>query len=241
MILREGLNIVTHQLFSVHLGLAIDQYHRSRLAKAPQSSSQPSRYQIAEHGSTLSSILHAFCAIESFCNFFGCELFSNEDSNIYIPAEKRDFLLARFARSWASVPLVDRFIYLITVPGKGIVSSQLECRLRELNVLRNMIAHGVAYTTTLLLEPGIEANTYHEIDMEDSIEWSSKFPNTKFKPIVNSGHLDARVALGITLEAIHLLSDKMNQPVHFFLCDQDPRYHVIFREDFDFVKYLGEP
>jgi hypothetical protein len=110
--------------------------------------------------------------------------------------------------------------------------AKLENQLRELNTLRNWIVHGFSYKTTYLIEPETEG-VYNVVDMEDSVDWQKKFPNTKFKPLDRLGVEDARLALTIVLEILRIMSDSMHQPIS--ICTYVPKanYKILFEDEFN--------
>ncbi len=105
MMINGELHTITKSLSSVHLGFALDNYHRSR--SIGEIKDGTSYHRMQANVCALSSVMHAYCALESFINFFGYELFSNKASTKFIPPDKRDLLLAKFVRAWDVNPALD--------------------------------------------------------------------------------------------------------------------------------------
>ncbi len=74
--------------------------------------------------------------------------------------------------------------------------------MRELNSLRNWLVHGFSYKKIFLLQSTSEDDTYDVVDIEESVNWAEKFPNTKFKPLEDLNSEDADLALRIVFEAL---------------------------------------
>src|SRR5262249_43661113 len=126
------------------------------------------------------SILHGFCALESIINDLGYEMFFHPESARYVHPEKRDVLLKRFVQSWDKNVSLDKLDLILSYSLNRSLPSQIKSKLRELNILRNWIAHGFTYTTTFLLEPNTDRDNggCNIVDRQDSVDWKSKFPNT---------------------------------------------------------------
>jgi len=201
-------------LYSIHMGLAIDEMHESaELMKNPNESHNSLRARRL----TISSILHAFCSLDALVNYLGYNRFFYPDSGDHIPAEKREYLLNRQIHSWKNLKLIDR-INLLFLSYKGdILERNLESRIAELNNIRNWIAHGKTYHTISLTEPMPSlppGQGYYIIDEEISINWEKQFPHCKFKAPHRLDHEDAKIALRVVVEIYLILSMLTGQ--HFF-------------------------
>lgn len=235
MIIEGELHTVTRDLSLTHLGCAIDLLRSARAAL--KDSTNPQRSTVA-HRASISSIVHAYAALESHINHFGFELFTHERSPLYIAVEKRSFLLKRFIQSWNSVQFVDKLLYLVTDFGALSFPEKLRQEVRELNTLRNWLVHGFSYSTTLLLQPSGD-DTYDVVDTEDSVDWRQKFPQTKFRAVDELSTDDAAVALRICLEALRLVSEAFNQPIAVVTLSPAVHYQILFRESFDITAILA--
>ena len=104
----------------------------------------------------------------------------------------------------AVLPATEKLAYIVST-ANATVHARIASELRELNNYRNWIAHEFPYSTTVLLSPEPEG-TFLEVDREDSVNWESKFPNTKFQPIDRMDSTDATTAVRIVLECIKLIA-----------------------------------
>jgi hypothetical protein len=190
----------TNNLALTQIGQAVDMFLASR---DYANSTEPPYSWVLAHRYAVSSIIHAFIALESFVNELGYEIFSNPDSPKYISESSRNLALRRFAASWGkALPVVDKFEFLISEKSLTIEARLLN-QLRELNNLRNYLVHGFSFKTMVLLQAN-DDNTYTEVDREDSIDWKKSFPNTKFNAIDRLSYRDALVALEIVLACLQL-------------------------------------
>lgn len=237
MAINDELRTVTMSLESIHLGHAIDLMRKSRLVAE---SARTGWERTLVHTCALSGILHGFCALENSANLFGYEMFFDPGSPRYLPADKRDPLLRMAVTSWRRASLLDKVETILHSAGQMHVSDTLANRLRELAVLRNCIAHGFIYTRTFLLEPvgGSGDTSFHVHDMEDSVDWRRKFPNTKFKCLDLIDYEDTKVALTIVLETLKLLSECMQQPIALVTCEYPPEYKILWQESFNIEEAL---
>lgn len=228
-VLKDELHIHTMSLDRTHLSHAIDLMRMAKnyFGRSPS----PSERELAKRF-ILSSIIHAFSGLESVVNLLGFELFSNPDSQKFIPLEQRDFLLKRLAKSWDVVPSIDKISFILSHSSKTSLPAPLENKLRELNILRNWLVHGFSYKKTFLLEPK-NSGTYNVVDTEDSVDWAKKFPNTKFKPLNDLDVDDAILALTIVFETLKLLSDSVVRPLSLLTCVPEQDYQILFMESFD--------
>jgi hypothetical protein len=231
------LHIITKSIDSEHLGHAVDQMKKS---KRVSQNAQTGFDKMLINRCALSSILHGFCALESIISHLGYEMFFHPKSERYIAPENREPLLKKYIRSWDKAACLDKLSVILFYVANLELTPNLDTRLRELNTLRNWIAHGFSYTTTFLLEPkgDSEPNTYTVVDMENSIDWKSKFPNTKFKPLDKVDYEDAQIALAIVLEVFKLISECIRQPFSLVTCEYDPNYQVLWEDKFDISKIL---
>jgi hypothetical protein len=193
-------------LYSIHLGLAVDEMNEAdELMKNPNESHNSLRARRL----TISSILHAFCAIDSLVNYLGYNRFFYPDSEDYVPPDDREYLLNRQIQSWIKIKLTDRINLLFLSYRNDILDDNLEARISELNKLRNWIAHGKTYHTVSLIEP-MESlppgQGYYIIDEEIIIKEKIKFSHCKFKALHLLDHEDAKIALRIVGETFQILS-----------------------------------
>ena len=92
--------------------------------------------------------------------------------------------------------------------------------------------HGISYTSTMLLQPTGD-NTFEVVDRDESVNWSQKFPQTKFAGLFSLSSDDASIALRIVLEILRLLSTSQNQPLSLTTISSALRYEILFQENFD--------
>jgi hypothetical protein len=231
MISDDGLLTIPLSLTTEHLGHAIESMRKSKVA----ADSAPTGWNLQlVHRCAISAILHGFCALESTVNLFGHEIFFRPESNQYIPTDSTDFLLRRFLTDWNRASVLEKISVVLKYAYDTHMPENLACRLRELSTLRNWLVHGFTYTRTLLLQPdGEEENTYVELDREDNVDWSQKFPNTKFKPLDQLDYEDARVGLAIVLEALRLLIESTQQVLLVMTCEYPGEYWHLTKDSFD--------
>ena len=198
----SGLHFFTNSLDSTHLSHALDLY---KMAQEKVKNSSDVDW-VTAHRLSMSCIIHAFAGLESTVNYFGYELFSNADSPRFVPNEQRDPLLKRFIRSWHNASCVEKLLYILYHSAKQELPAKLETQLRELNNLRNWLVHGFSYKTTFLVDDDIDDPLRgNVIDMEESVDWRSKFPNTNFKSLNNTDNEDAYACLSIVFEVLTIL------------------------------------
>lgn len=225
----------TISLESLHLGHAVDQMRKSKVV-----------FKTVENGwgkelvrrCAISSILHGFCALESAINYFGYEMFFYKDSKRYVPAKSRDYLLNKFLKKWDKTQVLDKLEFILSY-SKASLPEKLKNELRELNNLRNWIAHGFVYKTTLLLDPNDNSDdneqtqSYSVVDVEDDVDWKKKFPNTKFNPLAQLDFDDAQTALTIVLKVLKTFSETFSQPFSLITCEYPADYMLLWKEGFD--------
>jgi hypothetical protein len=230
-IFNSELLFQTMSLDSEHLSHAIE---LMRISIAPSKMTKPVMEHVFAHRFAISSIVHAFSGLESAINLFGFELFFNPDSQRFVPHKQRDFLLNRMIKSWDTAPSIDKLSFVLAHSGKLVLQPKLENQLRELNNLRNWIVHGFSYKKTYLVEPSSEnPGAYNVVDIEDSVDWAKKFPNTKFKSLDRLDAYDAQLALRIIFSSLKLLSDCMDQPLGILTCIPDLKYTVLHGDSFN--------
>ena len=185
----------------------------------------------------LSSVLHAYCGLDSAINLIGHEILFDSDSPRHIPDSGRDLLLRRFVRGWStSLPCFDKIVYVLSVEGRQL-DARLENEIRELNNFRNMIAHGTVYKSTVLAIRHSESS-FTGVDREDSIDWAAKLPNTKFNAIDLIDTSDSREANRIVLEVVKQIT--ANSGSRCYVAPYwrgTPGYRVI-NSDFDIAAFL---
>jgi hypothetical protein len=89
----------------------------------------------------------------------------------------------------------------VGLPQQPALPQELLCDLRELNKLRNWIAHGFVYKTTVLVEKNSQG-TYDEVDVENEVDWAKSFPRTAFNTLDSLDNEDARKGLLIALRTL---------------------------------------
>jgi hypothetical protein len=229
------LQTLTISLEALHLGHAIDLMRKSKVVSATAKTGW--EHELVKR-CAISSILHGFCALESAINFFGYELFFYQDSQRYIPTEKREYLLKKFLKNWDNSKALEKLEFILSY-SKASLPEKLHNELRELNNLRNLIAHGFVYRTTFLLDlkdnpdDDEQTQTFSVIDTEDDIDWKKKFPNTKFKPLAKLDFNDSQSALTIVLKVLKIFSSTFSQPINLMTCEYPVRYQLLWEESFD--------
>ena len=148
----------------------------------------------------------------------------------FIPADQRIFALQKLSQQWARLSFIDKLRLLISTFDPAVIAPSDDAKIRELNLLRNWIAHGFCYQTTFLLETDEEEDTgiYRVADQEDSVSWATKFPNSGFKSIAELDHRDARLALEIVLTLLRQLATWSHQPFSVVTYRGGPQYRLIF-------------
>jgi hypothetical protein len=209
-------NLRTYQvdLTMHHLGRAVELYF--------QSTSFVKRVQpwdwILEGRNAFSSIIHAYCGLESAINGIGYELFFNTDSSIYIPPERRDFPLARMIDAWhGRMQSVDKLKFILAHEANAEITQPLAAEVQEVNNLRNWIVHGFSFKRTVLLEPKQEEEgVFTEVDREDTVSWEAKFPRLKFNSLDELDAEDACKVLSVVLRSLKLLSTTLEHRMFLF-------------------------
>jgi hypothetical protein len=245
IVIDDELHTITNSLEMMHLGHSVDMMRKSK--KVFETAKTGWDKELVNR-CVVSSILHGFCALESVINLFGNEMFFHQDSKRYIPPEKRGFLLKKFIETWNKAPSIEKLRVILAHSGNSELSAlpaKLDNELRELNNLRNWIAHGFIYTTTFLLEPTEGGNTeqdqsYTIHDMEDSVNWQRKFPNTKFKSLKELNYEDAQIALTIVLKTLKIISENFSLPFHLITCEYPPNYKLLWKKTFNRLCLIQE-
>jgi len=193
-------------LAGVHVSIAVEQLKRS----LPYARKLPGTTLLEDAliwRASISGVLHSFCAVESMVNYVAHQMFHNTDSARYVGATLAP-LLRQLLKFWDRMGVVDRVGVLLSESGAAPLPAPLENNLRELNTLRNWIAHGLTFTTTHLEEivrPDEQTTSFTTHDIEDSVDWKKKFPTTKFKAPTRINHVDAVAALTIALETLKVI------------------------------------
>lgn len=198
---------VSIKLFEQHLAQAIDELRRALDGKPRENHDD----FIVEWRLSTSSILHAVSALESLVNYFGFELYQNKKSENYVSENDRSFALKKVVRSWNNSPLLDKLNLILEQSYSQPLDHKLENEFQELNTLRNWLIHGTPYSLTYLHELIWESedNVRGIIhDVEDTIDWKRKFPNTKFNPPGNVQKEDAKKAFEIVLKIVLVVLKK---------------------------------
>lgn len=201
-------------LYSIHLGLAVDEMH-----EAAELMENPNESHNSLHARrlTVSSILHAFCSLDALVNYLGYNRFFYTESEHHIPKEKREYLLNRQVQSWNWIKLIERINLLFLSYKDDVLDKNLEFRITELNKIRNWIAHGKTYHTISLVEPMPSippGQGYYIIDEEISVDWKNQFPHCNFKAPHHLDHEDAKIALRVVIEIYQSFSALTGR--HFF-------------------------
>lgn len=210
---EDILKTEIRSLYALHLGLALDEMREAE--ELVKDDSRGNNCFKARRLS-ISSILHAFCSLEALLNYLGYRRFFYPESGEYILPEKRDFLLNHFLKSWDRLRVTEKVSALLWSYSDNVIPPGMEGRLVELNNLRNWIAHGKTYHTISLIEqhPDIP-HGYYIVDEEVSVEWSKKFPLSKFKEPHSLDYQDAQTALRLVIE-LFLYISKMTGHNWFF-------------------------
>jgi hypothetical protein len=232
---------LTKSLDIHHLGHAIDLY---RMAVEQSAKNSDLSYHLA-----MSSIIHSFCGMESVINRIGYNLFFNEDSIKYIVPAKRDFLLKRLIKSWDNVAITEKLQFVLYYSGKFEIPRLLENQLRELNNYRNWIVHGFAFKETYLIDRlPVSESEYASglisrgtlVDQESSVDWSTKFPVTKFNAIDSIKLDDAKLALSIVFTVCQILSATTDTSITILTCYPKREYKDIPKEEFDIMMLIEQ-
>jgi hypothetical protein len=225
----EDIHTITHSLSDTHFGQALDCLLRCR---------EDLKHPIEENRNAISTIVHAFLGLESAINLVGDNLFSNEESHIFISVNDRDYALNRLIQSWSTMPTLKKLDFLFSYSEGVGLSSNLKSQIIELNNLRNWIVHGFVYKETLLLEETGE-DSYNLIDRELHIDWEKKFPTTKFNTLSDLNKNDAFLALKICLEIAKNISIKFQQPFSIIRTYGEIKYNII-HQDSDIEKIIND-
>jgi hypothetical protein len=188
-----GLLTYTVSLMRTHLCQAIDLH---------LTASRPTGldWRVRSHAA-LSSVLHGFCAFETSVNEAGYNLFFNPNSPSYVPPPSRGHLLNKAVAGWRNLACLDKYALIFDVALGEKAPVRQEGGLRELNLLRNWIAHGFVFETTVLVTPS-DIDTFTEIDREDTAGWASKFPNLKFNRLDELDHTGSRKAIVTVIDGL---------------------------------------
>jgi hypothetical protein len=185
----------------------------------------------------MSSILHGYCGLESALNLIGYNLFFDTSSPKYVSPAQRDVPLRRLIKSWGTtLPATDKLRYILAISGKTL-PSRLESEIGELNTLRNWIAHGFPFKRTLLLEQQ-PSGTFLEADREDSVDWQSRFTNTKFNPPDELEYQDAHTALRIVLDCMKQLHAADAKTLFWIVPYWKGPDFKLITDDFDVTDFL---
>jgi hypothetical protein len=216
--LDENLVTFSTSLTSDHLGLALEAFYRiNDMDKRSKNA--------------ITVVLHSFSGLESAINLIAFETFYNPDSPRYISEDKRDIPLNKLLKSWnASIPCLEKIDFLLSLHSEKI-DDNLRNQLTELNNLRNWISHGFPYTTTWLIQPSEnDATRGIVLDYEYSVDWSKKFPATKFNPLNELNEEDAEKALRIVFKILIKLATVTEQLFHFVTYTNELSYKIIYKD-----------
>lgn len=238
---NEPLYTFPVTLVSTHLSHALQMYRRCRGLSADE---KTRRRRGQRQACAISSIIHAYAGFESFVNLIGHQAFSNADSQIYVPPTQRNLLVTRFVRAWDNNSTVEKFHFLASDIRHSPVPARLSTRLRELNLLRNWLSHGVVFTTTLLLEETRPTQTswcYKVHDVEHSVEWAAKFPNTQFSLANDMQTKDAAIAFRVSCEAVKFLGELTLEHASIVCYDTEETHRIGFGLDVKIDDLLQTP
>jgi hypothetical protein len=84
----------------------------------------------------------------------------------------------------------------------------------------------------MLVEPTEEGHC-NLVDIEDTVNWASKFPNTRFGPLDNLEAKDAELAISIVFQTLRCLSDCLGRPFTTLSCLPEFSQQVIFRDEIE--------
>ena len=234
----DELHTITQSISGAHLGQAIDSM---RISYDRSKTSQTGWDKMSAHQYGLSSIMHAFCFLESLVNFLSYELLFDTKSNRYIPEDQRKFPLRKLVGSWKTVRCLDKIKFVLEEAYRHETAPNLLQKLEEINTLRNWIMHGFTYTTTMLLEQADEELSWHVHDTEDNVEWGKKFPANKFNPIVEIDYSDSQKVLSVILEVCKPFFSVEPHGLSVSTTYPDQNYKAFFGEDLDFTELLSLP
>ena len=231
------LHTIVNSLTYSHLGHAIDLMRRSYDLKK---TSKDGWESMSAHQNAMSSIMHGFCFLESLLNFLGNELLFNKDSSQYILEENRDYLLKKLVSNWSTARALDKLDFLLERLYNNVVEPKYKNKLIEINNLRNILMHGLSYTTILLLEStGDDSWNVH--DKEDSIDWVKKFNQNKFNSPKDLTYKDAQKVLIVILEVCKPFYSKPPLALGISLSYPKGNFKVFHGESIDFTDLLKLP
>lgn len=233
----DELHTLVNSLTYSHLGHAIDLMRRSYDLNKSSSDGWES---MSAHQNAMSSIMHGFCFLESLLNFLGHELLFNKDSSQYILEENRDYLLKKLVSNWSNARALDKLDFLIERLHNDIVKSKYKNKLMEINNLRNILMHGLSYTTTLLLESTGD-NSWDVHDQEDSIDWGKKFSHNKFNSPKDLNYKDAQKVLSVILEVCKPFYSKPPLALGISISYPKGNFKAFHGENIDFTDILKLP
>jgi hypothetical protein len=207
----EGLWSYSVDLTSTHIEAAVGAAAEARqlhMSKESVSGKNKERHK------TITAILHSYSALEAALSLLGHEFFIDAESGRYISQTDRDIGLDMLARGWfRTVTVPDKLRFAVARGGRPI-AAKLESQLRELGNLRNWLAHGFVYKTTLLLRMAENQTSFEVLDQEVSVNWSAKFPNTRFSPLDQLNYSDCITALTIVFESLREISAATGKVFH---------------------------
>lgn len=221
--------LVTHtiSLTNTHFSQALDLYAAAKdFADSP---SFPYDWIRSKYAS-ISSIIHSYSALESVVSETGHCLFFAKESYLFTPPDRINYTLRKTISNWSNTTCLDKLSIIAEQLSGESIAQKLINELRELNNLRNWIAHGFVFQSTLLLqEKGTsgEDYVYDLVDREDSVDWAKKFPNTKFSPLDEINLNDARIALVISLSAVLFIYQFRQEPFALTSYYYGPFYSII--------------
>lgn len=203
-------------LYADHIGYALDLLWRSvDLARDDVNAAS----LLESRRCATSAVIHGVCAVEALLNFVCYRRFYVQASPKFIPCERRDILLHTMLKHWRRLTTVDKFNLILSVESSSEVPGHLQCRMAEVNNLRNWLVHGMAYHSTLqVIAASHHPPKYVVLDDEPSQNWEQKFPVCHFNEPLALTYHDAQTALRVVLEVLLLLSQQTEEPWYFMTC-----------------------
>ena len=211
-----------------HLEISINQYANSMAVSGEAWS------WIQQAESALSSILHAFFAFETSVNMLGHERFFNKNSDFFIAPDSRSLLLRKFVSRWQIASCIDKYELLADLDESINLDSRHLAELREVNTLRNKLAHGFVYQTYILTE-----TSGLEVVREDDVDWRRMFPHLGIEFLDRLNHENAKKVLEVCLHG-YALASWMRKVAPLLMSHTQRPVTTIGKEGDDGIKLLAD-
>jgi hypothetical protein len=158
----------------------------------------------------ISCIIHSFCAIESWANFYNHNFFNDLKFEYYIKKTETD-INTRIIRSvWRNLRIREKILFMTTLIGEVNLSKELLNKLDELNSIRNWLAHGNVNTIKF---DWIEVDGGYWVSDDENIvqmnNWEDKFLLCKFNPPQDISINDGLKAFSIAVEVIRKFEENL--------------------------------